>query len=524
MTELRHIVRSILRNPVFAFAALLTIVLGIGVNTAVYTVVRSVLLEPLPFREPNALVQVWETHPELHNFQVSVPDYLDWKISIHDMDLAAYTFQAMNKVTLLARANLCRCRRRWHRLTFSMCSALNPSLGALSIVRTKKQRSRLRSSVKGCGVSSFGDPGVVGRPLRLETLSFTVVGIVRQTQAFPVWADAWIPLSFIELELQPSRKYHPLEVIGRLKPGVSLRQAALETERVAGVLRAAYPATNGKIGASVIPLMSQITGEVRPALLLVWMAVGLVLVIACANLAHLTMARSLIRRQDIAVRLALGASRVAAMREFIFESLILSLTGGALGVLAAAGTLPVLHHMAQLPDPRLDGLALGGAAFLFGLLLSLLVALLFAAPACWQVMHADLNDTIKSNDYRGSSARGSWLGSFLMSAEVALSLAVMLAATTLVRSFTLTLSTDPGFRSENVLAVDAPLAREWGESYEMFQNRILPELQGIPGVQQVAAVNSAPMSLGSTEQSRFATRFGIVGAKHFLRASSRLPK
>jgi predicted permease len=223
------------------------------------------------------------------------------------------------------------------------------------------------------------------------------------------------------------------------------------------------------------------------------------------------MTRSVDSRRDIAVRLALGASKRAAVREFFLETLMLSLAGGVLGMFAAATALPVLQNMARGRIPRLEAVAFDAPALMFGMLISCLVALLFAVPACWQAYYADLNQTLASADARHSSARGAWISSLLMTFEVALSLAVLLAATMLVRSFALTLDTDPGFRPEGVLAVNVPLAQEWDKSYDMFLNRILPRLQSIPGVQEVAAINSLPMTLGSTEHTRYATRFGVVG-------------
>ena len=512
MSELRHAVQSILRNPAFTLAALLTIALGIGANTAVYSIVHAVLIQPLPFHQPEALVQVWETHPELHNFQVAVPDYLDWKNSIKSLDLAAFTFQAMNKATLLDRGDPVEVQATQASSNLFTVLGVRPLLGRAFDSQQEQAHDPVVLISEKLWRSKFSaDPHIIGRSLHLDLTSYTIVGVFGQKQAFPVWADVWMPLSFLEPELQTTRKYHPLEVIGRLRPGVSLRQAELETEMVARGLSAAYPATNGKIGAFAVPLMEEVTGKVRPALLTVWMAVGLVLLIACANLAHLAMARALNRRRDVAVRLALGASRITTVREFFLETASLSLVGGLLGMLVAAGALPALRNLAQGRIPRLEGVTLDASAFGFGLLLSLTVSLLFAAPAFWRVMRADLNETMRSDDVRGSSARGSWAGPFLMSSEIALSLAVLLAATMLVRSFALTLDADPGFRADGMLTVDMPLARDWNASYELFTNRVVPELKGIAGVLEVAAVNSAPMSLGLTEHSRFATRFGIVG-------------
>ncbi len=513
MSELRHAVHSILRNPAFAFAALLTIVLGIGANTAVYTVVHHVLLEPLPFREPKALVQIWETHPELHNLQVSVPDYVDWKSSVKSFDLAAYTFQAMDKTTLLGQGDPLEVQATNASAGLFPLLGIKPILGRVYNIQQEQTKQPVVLIGERLWRGKFsGDPGIIGHSLHLETTSFTILGVVRQKQAFPVWADVWMPLSLIEPELQSTRQYHPLEVIGRLKPGVPLRQAELETETVARRLSAAYPATNGKIGAFVLPLMQAVTGEVRPALLVVWVAVSLVLLIACANLAHLMMARSLTRRRDVAIHLALGANRLAAVRGFFLETLILSAAGGVLAMFAAAAVLPALRNMAQGRIPRLDAVALDGSALLFGILISFFIAFLFAVPACWQVARSDLNEAITSGEVRSSSSRRSWMGPLLMGSEVALSLTVLLSATMLVRSFALTLRADPGFHSDGVLAVNVPLVdRDWAKSYDVFRNSVVPELKSVPGVQEVAAVNSVPMSLRVTEHSRYATRFGIVG-------------
>jgi putative ABC transport system permease protein len=175
-------------------------------------------------------------------------------------------------------------------------------------------------------------PHIIGRSLRLGTTEFAIAGVLRKKNAFPAWADVWMPLSLIDPELQSTRKFHPLEVVGRLKAGVGLPQAEAEVESAARRLSVANPATNAKIGAFMEPLMEAVTGEVRPALLAVWIAVTLVLLIACANLAHLMMGRALNRRHEIGVRLALGASRLTAFRTFFLETSILSLAGGLLGV------------------------------------------------------------------------------------------------------------------------------------------------------------------------------------------------
>lgn len=511
MSHFRQCIRSLTHKPAFAIAALLTIALGIGVNTAVYAVVHAVLLEPLPFRQPRQLVQVWETHPELHNLQVSVADYLDWKSSVKTLDLAAYSFQAMNKGTLTGQGDAIAVQGTNASPELFPLLGIQPLIGRVYTAGDGKQPVALISESLWRHKFS-ADPQVIGRPLHLGPTSLTIVGVLRRDNAFPVWADLWIPLSRIDPELYATRKYHPLEVIGRLKPGVPLSSAEIELETMAHRLSANNPATNGKIGSFVVPLMDTVVGAVRPAILTAWIAVALVLLIACANLAHLMLGRALNRRREIALRLALGAGRLAVLRTFLLETVVLSVAGGVLGMLTAHLALPLIERLAQDQIPRLTNMTLNTPVFLFALLASLLVAAFFALPSCLQIVHSDLTDAISSGNARGYSGRRSRLSTVLMSAEVAVSLAVLLAAIGLVRSFSLTLHTDPGFRPANVLIVHSPLvATDWLKSYDLFRNRIAPELADVPGVREVAAVNSVPLSLGATEHTRFATRFGIAG-------------
>ncbi len=510
MSELRQSVRSVLRKPIFAVTALLTIALGIGANTAVYAIIHAVLLEPLPFRQPAELVQVWETHPELHNLQVSVPDYLDWKRSVKSLDLAAYTFQSMDKATLLGQGMPTAVQGANASSDLFAVLGTKPLLGHIYSAQEKEPVILISEQLWRRKFSA--DPHVIGHPLRLGPTSFTIVGVLPQRSAFPVWAEVWMPLSLIESELYSTRKYHPLEVIGRLKPGTFLRQSEIEMEQTAGQLSAANPATNGKIGAFVVPLVETVIGEVRPALLTAWVAVGLVLLIACANLAHLMMSRALNRQHEIALRLALGANRLWVLRTFFLETFVLSLAGGLLGILVAHLALPTIQHLAKGQVPRLESIAINSSVLLFGVFASLVMAALFAAPSYLQIVRSDLNHAISLGNTRGSSVRRSWLSSVLMGSEVALSLAVSLAAIVLLRSFSLTLNTEPGFQPKDLLVLHSPLAQgDWQKSYNFLRNRVALDLASIPGVREVAAVNAIPMSLGSTEHSRYATRFGIVG-------------
>jgi predicted permease len=509
--EVRQAFRSVLQKLAFAVTAILTIALGLGANVAVYAVVHAILLEPLPFRQPKELVQVWETHPELHNLQISVPDYLDWKGAAKSLDLAAYTFQSMDKATLLGEGVPTAVQgTNASPALFSMLG-IKPIIGHVFSKREEKQPVILISE-QLWRRKLLADPHVVGRLLRLDSTSFTVVGVLPKESCFPSWADVWMPLSLIDPELYSTRKYHPLEVVGRLRPGVSVFQAEIEMEKIAHELSAANPATNEKIGAYVVPLLESAIGDVKPPLIATWIAVGLVLLIACANLAHLMMSRALNRQHEIALRLALGASRASASRRFLLEAMLLSLGGGLLGLVVAHLILPGIRHLAHGEIPRVDEIDINFSVLMFGTLASCVMALLFFTPSYVQVFDSELSSIISSGATRTSSARRSWLSQALMVSEVALALAVVLSATTLLRSLSLTLETKPGFNPEKVICVRSPLvAGDWKKSYTFFRNDVSPALAAFPAIRDTAAVNAVPMSLGTTEHSRFATRFGIVG-------------
>ncbi len=505
---MRYTLRSLSRSRIYALAAILTIALGVGANAAVFRVIFGVLIQPLPFRDPSRLMRLWESHPVLPQLQVTVPDFEDWRARTHSFDqMAAHTASAMNNVTLLGQgdAEYVQATMASHDLFSTM--GIQPLLGREFNADEERTKQQVGLISENLWRRKFGaDANVIGRQIQLETQSFTVIGVVPQRQAFPAWADFWMPLSLIGPDYQNRRKYHPLEVIARLKPGVDAAHAQTDIQSVAQQLAQEHGDTNGNIGASAIPLALEITANVRPSLLLVWAAVGLVLLIACANLAHLFLARMLERRGEMAIRESLGATRWHLVRQVLSESLLLAGIGGAIGAGLAVWMGELLRKLAQDRIPRMDEADFSGPVWLFTIAIALVCGLLFGLPACWQVKSATGGRTV--------ARRRSRLGSALMAAEVALAFVVLTGAALLARSFATLLNQDPGFRAENVLAVEVPLPASIysdGQADQFFSAQLIPAVRALPGVTDVATTNAPPMSLLPTEHSRWATRFGIEG-------------
>ncbi len=514
--NLRWALRSLKHSRGFAAAAILTIALGVGSNTAVFSVIRAVLLRPLPFRDPERLVMIWETHPEIRLLQVTAPDFQDWQRDSHSFDeMAAYTLQAMNKATLTGYGEPVQVQGTMVSSNLLTMLGIQPVVGRNILPSEDKGRKHVALISESLWRRKFGaDRSIVGKAIRLDGSEFTVVGILPRRQAFPVWADLWMPLSLLEPELETTRRFHPLEVIARLRRGVSEDRAQAEMQGIARRLARDYPATNRTEGAAVVPLAEQLSGSVRPALLVVWTAVGLILLIACVNVSHLLLARGAAMRRAAAIRAALGARRAQLIRLFLTESLAIAVLGGALGMLMAMYLRPVLTSLAAAEIPRLADVSIDRGVFAFTFAISAMCGVLFGLPAAIQGARADLIDVLKQTSGFSFGPRLVRMGAVLVMAEIALSLAVLIGASLLVKSFATLLQVDPGFRSKNVLSVQVHLpvtGYDWEKSGKFFRDTLLPRIRQLPGVVQVAAANTAPMTIDRTEHSRFATRFGIVG-------------
>jgi predicted permease len=508
---MRSAVRSLRRRPAFALAAILTVALGVGANTALFGVIYSVLIQPLPFRDPGRLVRIWETHPALPQLQVTAPDFRDWRDQAHSFEaMAAHTLSAMNTATLLGQGEPEVVHGVMATSNLFPTMGVDPILGRGFTPVEEDARRQVAVISESLWRRKFAaDPAIAGKQIRLDNQSFTVVGVVSRRQGFPEWADFWMPLSLLESDHRNRRKYHPLEVMARLKPGVTVQQARTEIQSIARRLAQAHPETNATVGAYVIPLASEMTRDIRPSLLLAWAAVGLVLLMACANLAHLFLARMVERREEMAIREALGAKSGHLIRQVLTESLVLAGAGGVVGVALAAATGQLTQRLAPGQILRPESAIWQGPVWLFAVAISVLAGVLFGLPACWQVLRE--RRTLAASTR--SIARGrSRLGFVLLAGEIDMAFLVLAGAALLARNFAALLAAAPGFQSERVLEIpNLPLRADWDKSAAFFSTQLAPALRRVPGVQNVAAVNSAPMTLAATEHTRFATRFGIQG-------------
>ena len=499
MDDLRFALRSLRRAPAFALTVVATIALGVSVNTAVFHLIHTVLLNPLPYRQPAQLVHLAETHPDFPTFPVSAPDFADWTKATQSYEaLAAHTFDAMNKATLLdaGEPEAIQVLQATHNLFPTL--GIQPLHGRWYNADDEVRKLPVAVISEALWHRKFAaDPTIIGRTIRVDNQSFQVIGIVAQTHAYPAWGDLWMPFSLLDPALQETRRFHALEVVARLKPGVTISHAQSEINTLATRLGQAHPATNATVGAVVSPLAGWITGEVRPTLLLAWAAVALVLLLACANVAHFVLVRTRQRSQELAIRAALGAGALRTARLLLTENAILAAAGGLLGAVLAHS----LIRLAPADIPRLTAAPVAPETLAFAALSTLLCTALFALPALLHARRADIRES------RFEAPGRARFGALILAAELALAFAVITGAGLLYRSYETLLAQPPGFNPNNLIAAEIFDTSD-------FQSALFPRLRQLAGVTSVAAANLTPTTLGPRDVSRYSTRYGIQGRSY----------
>jgi putative ABC transport system permease protein len=498
LSELRFAVRALLRSPLLSLVAVLTLVLGIGATTSIFSVVKAVLLDSLPYRDPGELVVLRERSPEGANDLVSAPTFLDWRSRATTLEsLAAY-----RTVRYAFRSDKEPIDLPSVRATPELFELLGveAALGR-TFTRDEGEPGRDRSAILSHGfwTRQFGaDPAIVGRQIALDTYLYTVVGVMGEKFSFPPGSEIQLftPLSFDPNDAHGrSRRARSLNVVGRLGDGVTRERAQEELETIAAGIASEFPDTNAGYSAAVESVHEQLVAASRPALLLLFATVSFLLLIACANVASLMLARLETRRREIALRAALGASRAMVARQVFLESLLLSLGGGSLGIVAAFAGVRLARHLPLSRVPRLDDVGIDSGVLLFTALISILVAFVFGLlPA----LHASRRDLVRSlnEGARAGSARARRVLGSIAGLEVALAVVLLAGAGLSLRSFHEMMRVDPGFRPDSLLAAQIYLPQaKYGdeESRLRFFTEVLARLRALPGVQTAGAASALPM-------------------------------
>ena len=496
--DVRYALRSLVRQPTFAAVAILTLVLGIGTNTAIFSVIKAVLLNQLPYQRPSQLVVIAEQNPDGNTDLVAPLTFADWReqsraiASMAAFRQLRYAFagsaEPLNVPSVRATPNI-----------FTMLG-VNPILG-----RTFLAEEGVTGADRVAVLSRAfwerhyaGAPGAIGRTIQLDAVPYTIVGVMPAEFDFPPSGniDIWTPLSFDPNDAHGrSRKARSLNVVGRLADGVSSEQAQREMTVVASRLATTYPDSNTGWGARVIPAQEQLVTTVRPALLMISAAVGFLLLIVCANVANLILARLSSRRGEIAVRAALGAGRAQLVRQVLAESFVLSAIGGALGLVVAWAGVRFVHALPEGSLPRMQDVRLDGGVLLFALVVSVVVALVFGLVPAIQASRAGLRDTMQA--FSGATSGGSGrLLSGLVVAEVALALMLLVGAGLMTRSFAQLMRVSPGFEPANLLALQIYLPQakyKSGIDRTRFYMTAIRRIGALPGVRSAAGVSALPM-------------------------------
>jgi putative ABC transport system permease protein len=499
LNDLRYALRQLIKAPSFTAIAILTLALGIGACSAIFSVVNVVLLQPLDYPEANRIVAIRETNlPQFPEFSVSPPNYIDWEKQTKSYEhLAAYGGAQLNLTGEGEPQRLVGVKATAH---YFEVYGVKPVLGRMLL---PEEDAPGKNHVVVLSYPFWqrvfgGARDVVGREVQLNGEPYNVVGVAPLGFGLASKVDAWIPMAFKPDETaNDARGGHYINVVGRLKPGVTVAQARAELEVIASQLAQQYPDSNKGWGILMMALQDYSVRDVKPVLYTLLGAVGCVLLIACANLANLLLARATARHREISIRAALGASRARLVRQLLTESVVLSLFGGVAGLLLARWGLDALLALAPTSLPRITEIHLDSRVLLFSLALSVVTGLVFGIAPAWLAARADVNEALKQGS-RGSTeggARGR-LRSALVVLEVTFALMLLGGAGLLARSFMQLAHVDPGFNPADATLLRLSLPQKkyaLPEQQTAFVNALLDRVKALPGVQAAGVTHSMPL-------------------------------
>jgi predicted permease len=514
--DLRYAFRVFAKNPGFTFAAVLSLAIGIGANTSIFSIMNALLLRPLPYKDADRLVILWNRSPGLNITEdwFSPAQYFDIKAEHRGFEQLAIAIGGNDNLTGQGEPERVG--------TIRVSSSLLPMLGLRAasgrlFVADEDSPGHPATALLSHGMWArhYGsDPRMIGKSITVNGKAYEVVGIMPQDFSLPrevmptldgaEQADILLPLP-LPADASRNRDHEDYNIIGKLKPGVSIQQAQAEMDTITAHLRRDYPATypaNGGLTFGIVPLLEQVVGDVRRPLYVLLGAVAFVLLIACANVANLLLSRAVARQKEIAIRTAMGANRVRIARQLMTESVLLALSGGVLGVLFSYWSLHWINILGPKSVPRLGAITIDGETLLFTFLLSLLSGILFGLAPALRASLLNLYATLKDAD-RGSAGtssmwgRGNNLRRLLVISQLALCVMLLIGAGLLIRSFARLQNVSPGFNPQNVLTLELTMS---GRKYDDKQavlatyHQLFERLERLPGVAAAGAVTSLPLS------------------------------
>ena len=509
MADFRYALRVLSRAPSFALAVVAVLALGIGANTAIFSIVNAVLLRPLPFEEPDRLVRLFHTPPQstfpgMPRFSVSPANFYDWKRDAKLFEsMAIYRFRQFaltggGKAEAIVAGSV--------GADFFQVVRARPALGRVFLAEEDSPgRSRVVILSDRFWRTHFGGAAdVIGRTLTLDGESYTVVGVMPAGFSVASWGltarDIWVPLAYTDAA-RAVRENHNAQVVARLKPGVDMAQAQSEMDVISTRLEREFPKENAGWGAIVVSLQEVIVGDIRMSLVMLFGAIGLLLLIACANVGNLLFTRALARRKEIAIRAALGAGRARVFQQLLIEALLLAIAGGAAGLLLAETSLGAAAALLSSQLPRAEEISIDSRVLLFVAGASILTGILAGALPALRAGRTDLNDALKEGG-RDEGAVGVRTRRLLVVCEVALSLVLLMGAAVMLRSFMALRHVDAGFDPENVLTlrVSLPETRyRTPAQISAFFDTALQRVRALPGVQGAGAIDDLPVQGGSVQ-------------------------
>ena len=498
--DIRYGVRGLLKRPGFTVIALVALALGIGANTAIFSLVNAVVIRPLPFRDPDQLVWVFGNIRNGGNrASVSPPDFLDYRSQNKTFEQFAASGTQPLSVNLTGSGEPERIMVSAVSGNYFDTFGVTPALGRGFTLENEKSGQELVTVLSHAFWQKrfAGDPNIVGKTITLDSKSYQILGVMPAGVTLPQTAELWTPMNFDGNPEMKWRKAHFLRPVGRLKPGVTLTQAQADTDMVAAHLEQQYPDSNSGWNLRLVSLREQLVGGTRTILFVLFGAVGFVLLIACANVANLLLVRAAARQKEIALRTALGASRLRIVRQMLTESLLLSILGGALGALLAVWGVQLLVSLSGDSLPPTMKVAIDTNVLAFTFLISIVTGLLFGLAPAFRTAKVNLIDSLKDGARGSEGTLRNRTRSLLVVFESAVAVILLIGAGLLVRSLIALQRVDPGFDSNNVLTLRLDLPREKYEGagrkakfFEQLETRI----SSLPGVQSVGLITELPMS------------------------------